>query len=252
MLAIHLFGVAEFEFLNKIKLTYGYLDEKKQVSDTDKKKIVENNESREHVKEDMDNNVDSAVYEKKWRPVIVAVLFIIIFGFSILINYYIFDPEVKIHAINYYFNYIKIYVVMLILICAALIDYKKKIIPNKIIVTGLLFRLIIYILELAFCREIIIDIAKNDFIGFAIGFGVLFFAGIISKGAVGFGDAKLFAVIGLVTGYYCTLSTLFFGLLASAIASIVLLAKYHDKKRAFAFAPFILMGYLLVLAMGNF
>ena len=167
---------------------------------------------------------------------------------SIFLYYYVFSPE---RYVGEYLNYVKLCLVFVITAVAALVDFKTKTIPNRLVLFGLLCRLPIYIAEVA-TGQPMKDILINDAIGVGIGFGILFFAALLSRGAVGFGDAKLFAVIGIHTGYICTFGTLFFSLLVSAVAGIILLIKYRDKKRAFPFAPFIFVGYTAVLMLGLF
>lgn len=149
-------------------------------------------------------------------------------------------------------SYFKLFYVFVIIAASAFVDFKKKIIPNKLVLIGLALRALTYLLEFWWCRNIIKDLFISDLIGFGLGFGILFIAGIVSKGAVGFGDAKLFAVIGVSASSLATFGTLLFSLIASSVAGIFLLIKYRDKKRAFPFAPFILIGYSAVMLMGNF
>ncbi|MBQ7120840.1 MAG: prepilin peptidase [Clostridia bacterium] len=149
-------------------------------------------------------------------------------------------------------GYIKLFSVFVIIAASALIDFKKRIIPNKLVLAGLALRAVLYVCEFVWCRDIIVEIAKSDLTGFLIGFGILFVAGLVTKGAVGFGDAKLFAVIGLTASSLATFGTLLFSLVASSVCGIFLLIKYRDRKRTFPFAPFILIGYAIVIFMGNF
>lgn len=149
-------------------------------------------------------------------------------------------------------SYFKLFYMFVIIAASAFIDFKKKIIPNKLVLIGLALRAITYIAEFVWCRDIIKDLFISDLIGFGIGFGVLFIAGLITKGAVGFGDAKLFAAIGFTASSLATFGTLLFSLVASSVAGIVLLIKFRDRKRTFPFAPFILIGYSAVMLMGNF
>ncbi len=149
-------------------------------------------------------------------------------------------------------GYIKLISVFVIIAASALVDFKKRIIPNKLVLIGLALRAVLYLCEFVWCRDIIVEIAKSDLTGFLIGFGILFVAGLVTRGAVGFGDAKLFAVIGLTASSLATFGTLLFSLVASSLCGIFLLIKYRDRKRTFPFAPFILIGYSIVIFMGNF
>lgn len=147
-------------------------------------------------------------------------------------------------------NLIKLIVLTGILAAAAAVDLKQTIIPNKLIFIGLIVRVIIYVVELLFYNEIFVPQLISDVIGFAIGFGILCIASVVSKGALGFGDVKLFGVIGLMTGAICTYSTLIFGLLLSVIVSVVLMiAKKKSRKDSIPFGPFIFAGYIIAISL---
>lgn len=149
-------------------------------------------------------------------------------------------------------NFVKLYGLFIIILSAAMIDLRKKIIPNFLIVIGLVFRLGIYIYEII-TSEDIKSIVINDAIGFAIGFVLLALVSVITKQGIGFGDAKLFGVIGLTSGSFCTYSTLFTSLLISAVISIVLLISgKKGKKESIPFGPCIALGYVVVLFLTSY
>lgn len=257
MLSMHLFGVADIEFFNKLKIksNVALREENSDSSDNKENEDTSTDETEEEKKPEEDECA-SVSEEKTIKPYskgfcIAAFILSIaaMFGIEMVLDHYVFYGEITATGC---FNFAKLFVVFVITAACALIDFKKRIIPNKIVITGLIFRAAVYIGEIILCRDLIKDIALNDLIGFGIGFGILFVAGLLSKGAIGFGDAKLFAVIGLCAGSLCTFGTLLFSLFCSAIVGIVLLIKYRDKKRAFPFGPSIFIGYTLVLLMGNF
>ena len=145
-------------------------------------------------------------------------------------------------------NLVKLIFLMGILAAAAVIDLKKTIIPNLLIVIGLIARVVIYVIELLFYNNIFVSQLISDVIGFAIGFGILFIASVVSKGALGFGDVKLFGLIGLMSGAICTYSTLILCLLSSTIVSIgLMIAKKKNRKNSIPFGPFIFIGYIIAI-----
>lgn len=254
MVSMHIFGVADIEVFKKLKIKSGSaLKEYVDVEDTEESDIIEESEDTCAISK----NEDILKFEKrleksygKWACVAIFVLSITgMFGMTMALDHYVFYGEITAAGC---FNFAKLFEVFVITAACALIDLKKRIIPNKIIILGLIFRALIYIGEIIVCRDSVKDIAINDLMGFAIGFGILFIAGVLSKGAIGFGDAKLFAVIGLSAGSLCTFGTLLFSLFCSAIVGIILLIKFRDKKMAFPFGPCIFIGYAAVLLMGNF
>ena len=149
-------------------------------------------------------------------------------------------------------NYIKLYGLFVTVLAAALIDSKKKIIPNFLILFGLVFRVAVYVYEF-FTLDSMKDVIKNDLIGLAIGFGVLAVVSIVTKQSVGFGDAKLFGIIGITGGSMCTYSTLFLSLVVSAVISVVLLILHKkDRKGTFPFGPCIALGYVATIFLTSF
>ncbi len=149
-------------------------------------------------------------------------------------------------------NFIKLYGLMLIVLSAALVDVKRKIIPNELILVGLGLRVIVYVYEFI-ALDNIKPILINDLIGFAIGFVFLGVVYLITKGSIGFGDVKLFGVIGITCGAMGTYSTLLVGLIISAIFSIVNIArKTMGRKDSFPFGPCIALGYVIVVLIGSY
>lgn len=89
--------------------------------------------------------------------------------------------------------------------------------------------------------------------GAAVGFGLfwgLYFLGRIKygRGALGFGDVKLVAVIGLMTGYPNVLNALVIGaVLGGAAAVVLLLTRRAGWKSTTAYAPYLAAGAMLAL-----
>ncbi len=149
-------------------------------------------------------------------------------------------------------NFIKLYGLFLIVFTAGVVDSKRKIIPNFLIIIGLIFRAVLYLYEIFFVENLR-DILVNDLIGFAIGFVFLAVVSLISKGALGFGDAKLFGIIGITSGSFCTYSTLLLGLVISTVVSVVnMVRKKMDCKASFPFGPCIAIGYIVALLLTSY
>lgn len=149
-------------------------------------------------------------------------------------------------------NFVKLYGLWVIVFSAALIDAKRKIIPNVLIICGVLFRVVIIIVELVMKVELK-PVLLNELVGFAIGFGFLAAISIITKGSLGFGDAKLFGVIGLLSGSFCTYSTLLVSLIVSASFSLVkLLRKKMKRTDSIPFGPSIAVGYIIAILLTSY
>lgn len=149
-------------------------------------------------------------------------------------------------------NFVKLYGTGIIIFAAAIVDSKRRIIPNILIIAGLVFRLLLYFWETFSDAEMSV-ILRNDLIGLVLGFGLLGIVSLVSKGALGFGDAKLFGVIGITCGTYCTYSTLLISLIFSVIVSVVgMLRKKMTRKDAFPFGPCIAVGYILTILLNSY
>lgn len=170
------------------------------------------------------------------------IVFVFISNFLLVLNTHIHTKNI--------ISIIKLLTILLLLETVAIIDAKLRIIPNKLMLFALGVRLVLYIFEFIFFKDDFKPILKSDFIGFCFGFGLLLLASLISKGGMGFGDVKLFGVIGITAGFTCTFSTLFVALIGSAIYGIItLLTKKHDKKSSVPFGPFVYVGYLVCMAL---
>ncbi len=150
-------------------------------------------------------------------------------------------------------SFIKLYGLFVIVFSAGVIDSKRKIIPNALIIAGLIFRAGIYIYEI-FSKTVDVKVvAKNDLLGFVIGFVFLALVSILSKGSLGFGDAKLFGIIGITSGAFCTYSTLLMSLIVSVIFSVVNIArKKIGRKDTFPFGPCISVGYIIAILLTSY
>lgn len=149
-------------------------------------------------------------------------------------------------------SFAKLCILYAIVVSAALVDYKLKIIPNYLVLTGLGARAIIYVFEMFFSSDLK-QIIISDLIGLALGFGIFAIVSIITKQALGFGDAKLFAVVGLTLGSFGTYSVMFTSVLVSAVISIALLIfKKRGRKDSIPFGPCIYIGYILTLLLGSY
>lgn len=90
------------------------------------------------------------------------------------------------------------------------------------------------------------------FVGSAVGFGLLLLIAIVSKGGMGGGDIKLYAVLGLVLGIWNTLLSLFLASLIALIYGVVILAKRKQKRRIpIPFGPAIALGSWLAYLYGD-
>ena len=126
------------------------------------------------------------------------------------------------------------------------IDAEKHIIPNKLLLILVVIRAIILGLEFFFQSELFKEEIISDAIACVGMIVILALMRLIVKNGIGFGDIKLFAVIGLFFGIKNTLTITFCSFVISFVVSIFFLAtKRKSKKDQIAFAPFILSGFLM-------
>jgi leader peptidase (prepilin peptidase)/N-methyltransferase len=84
--------------------------------------------------------------------------------------------------------------------------------------------------------------------------GVLFVAHLASPAGMGFGDVKFGVPLGLVIGadgVGGVLVALVIGTTLGAIAGAVVLARHRDRRRAFAFGPFLAAGAVVALLISG-
>lgn len=83
----------------------------------------------------------------------------------------------------------------------------------------------------------------DSLVGALIGFSLLLLIAIVSKGGMGGGDVKLFALIGFVLGVKLVLLSFFLSTLYGAlIGGTVLLLKIVKRRQPIPFGPFIVAG----------
>jgi leader peptidase (prepilin peptidase) / N-methyltransferase len=124
-------------------------------------------------------------------------------------------------------------------------DLKYMLIPDKI----LLFFAGVFLLE-----RIFIPLTPwwDSLLGAAIGFTLLLIISIVSKGGMGGGDIKLYALIGFVLGTKLVLMSLFISTLLGAVIGILGIAlRIFERKKPIPFGPFIAAGTLIAYFYGN-
>jgi leader peptidase (prepilin peptidase) / N-methyltransferase len=124
-------------------------------------------------------------------------------------------------------------------------DIKYMLIPDKI----LLFFAGIFVLERTF---ISLSPWWDSLLGAAIGFTLLLFISIVSKGGMGGGDIKLYALLGFVLGTKLVLMSLFIATLLGALIGMIGIGLgLVERKKPIPFGPFIAVGTLIAYFYGN-
>jgi leader peptidase (prepilin peptidase)/N-methyltransferase len=124
-------------------------------------------------------------------------------------------------------------------------DINYMLIPDKILIwfAG------IFLLE-----RIIWSLAPwwDSLLGAGTGFLLLLIIALVSKGGMGGGDIKLYALLGFVLGFKLVLLSFFLSTLFGAvIGSMALLFKIVKRKQPIPFGPFIAAGTLVAYYWGS-
>ncbi|MDD3704971.1 MAG: A24 family peptidase [Clostridiaceae bacterium] len=133
---------------------------------------------------------------------------------------------------------------VLLIIC--IIDYYRQIIPDELVIL-MLVATVIYKAALYFIYKTPL-ILLDSLYGFLFG-GILFlFIAVVSKGAMGGGDVKLVAVLGIIFGLKNTVLTILSAFIIGATVSLYLLISgKKGRKDAIPFGPFIGIAFIITL-----
>ena len=136
------------------------------------------------------------------------------------------------------------------LIILAYIDYKKTIIPNKILIIMIGVRLIFIAIECLLYKDLVYSILLLAFLGLIVGSGIFLIASFIIKNSLGMGDVKLMGVIGFYVGITDLFSCMLLSLLISlTVGCVLIMAKKITSKDFIPFAPFLALGTILTLLL---
>ncbi|MFJ7727109.1 prepilin peptidase [Neobacillus sp. NPDC097160] len=92
----------------------------------------------------------------------------------------------------------------------------------------------------------------DSLLGAVIGFTLLLIVAFVSKGGMGGGDVKLYAVLGLVLGVKLVLLSFFLSTLFGAVIGVLaLLLKIVKRRQPVPFGPFIAAGTLAAYYWGS-
>ncbi len=146
-------------------------------------------------------------------------------------------------------NLIKAVILTPMLLSALMIDYKLQIIPNRLNLT--MFEIGILLTCLAGVHNI--NIAVNMILGMLTGGGIFILITLIGgliagKEAMGFGDVKLMAALGLYFGFANIICVTLLSFLIGAILSIIILIiKRKNASEYIAFGPFIVIASFIMI-----
>lgn len=130
-------------------------------------------------------------------------------------------------------------------------DFREKRIPNRWLVYILIGRGILFVAEMVCFPDLWAENIKFTLLGGIVSGAIFYIAYVLSKHAIGMGDVKLFAAIGMCLGFRVTYLVMLVSLVLSALyGGGMVLRKKKSMQDEIAFGPFIAAGALLVLLIG--
>jgi leader peptidase (prepilin peptidase)/N-methyltransferase len=142
------------------------------------------------------------------------------------------------------------------LIVLAFIDAEHMILPNRITYPLFVLFVLYRIIDSLFVTNSLAP-AINGSVGALIGGGLLFLLGAVWKilrgiDAMGFGDVKMMAVVGMLLGWQLALLSIFIGaLLGSTIGLVFAIRKGIDLQTPIPFGVFLAAGSFVSLLFGT-
>lgn len=134
----------------------------------------------------------------------------------------------------------------------AYIDYKTYRIPNLFIIFGIICRVVILAFELIFVGKFVWMTLFSEIIAALALLLATVLCSLCIKNAIGFGDMKLFIVMGLMLSLNGIWGAIFLSLIVSFfISAFLLITKKKTRKDSIPFGPAIVIGtYLSVCLSG--
>ena len=148
---------------------------------------------------------------------------------------------------------------MTILIAVLFIDYDHRIIPDELVIAGLAGGAFVFVYNIFKPGELLYGDGMwwTPLLGFVAGSGILLlvaiFGSLIFKTdeAMGMGDVKILAPIGVFLGWKLGLAGLFFSILiAGIVILLMLILRLIGRKDTIPFGPFIVVGTFVTIMWG--
>ena len=168
--------------------------------------------------------------------------------------YWYYGFSIELAVIAFYFC---LFLVLMV------IDLEHRLIPNKVVYPSMAVALVISIFlppsKVAYpdgaVALLLSSLPEPGIVQAAIGggIGLLLFLliVIISRGGMGWGDVKMAALIGIVTGYLVFVALFLAVILGGLVAWILLLLRAKSRKQSIPFGPFLSLATMVTLLWGN-
>jgi len=134
-----------------------------------------------------------------------------------------------------------------LMLCASFADLEDYIIPDILIILGIINRIIFCILSNNFLSELLSSLVNGLAIAIPMIILVIVMEKILKKEAMGGGDIKLMFMVGL----YLNIPQSIFSILVACVVGIVFAYSIGKQREQFPFGPSLCIGYFISLLYGN-
>ena len=129
------------------------------------------------------------------------------------------------------------------LLLSAWIDFNTKKIPNQLFIVLLAVRSVGILAEMSLENENPVSIIISSLSGMLAGGFIILVCRLVSRGGIGAGDVKLFAVTGFFFGLIPVMNILFYSTFISALAAgLLLITKKAKMKSTLTLGPFVFIA----------
>jgi len=133
---------------------------------------------------------------------------------------------------------------------ASVADLKKRIIPNKLVLTMLIVWSMAIIPNLYINSSKAVLILTDSVLGFAFSGGLFMLVYVISKKGLGGGDVKFMAAAGLYLGFDGAISSVFIGTVIAALTGgLLIILKKIGRKDPIPLVPFLYAGIMTTVLL---
>lgn len=146
---------------------------------------------------------------------------------------------------------IRYMILLYALLLLSFVDYKKRIIPNRVLLVMMGVRTVLWAAECISFPQVWTEILISSFCGLFGGGFLFLFAGFIARKGLGMGDVKMIAVTGFYLGFQVLMSDLILSLLFTVLGGLFnLVIRKKSMKSELPFAPFLALGTWVAILLG--
>lgn len=126
------------------------------------------------------------------------------------------------------------------------IDLERMLLPDRVTLPGIGAGVALAVAGIGYVPW------TSAVIGAAVGYAVLWIVRFASKGAMGGGDVKMFAMIGAFLGPADALRALFWASLIGTLVGVgLMIARRHQRGQPLPFGPFLALGAIVALIVSQ-